>query len=173
MKWLDDVFAIIGVVVDSQTEKKESSVNSMTPSIMPLQAQEQRRTSQDSQRLREHLDKQFESHAQNNAMLMHKGDCDIFVCTGCDERTSDKIVSEVYEIDSYRPRKCQIHKCEFLAQRSEQLCNSHIGFKCAVKDCFYEKNEDWPLDSEFCLTHTREFQVSKWSGNESRNSNQT
>ena len=50
------------------------------------------------QSVRVHMNKQFDSHAQNNAMLMHKGDCDIFTCQGCDERIPDKIVGEPYQV---------------------------------------------------------------------------
>lgn len=170
INWLKDV---LDRSHERITEKKESSINTMGPSTMPLQVQEQRRTSQDAQRLREHLDNQLKSHAQNNAMLMHKGDCDIFVCTGCDLRVPDKIVSEVYEVDSYRPQKCRSRSCKSMAEREEVLCAFHLVSKCAVIHCLSERVEDWPREDAFCLTHSREFMLSKWSGDESRNPDKT
>jgi hypothetical protein len=155
-------------------ENKESSVNTQQPSVIPIQAQEQRRTWQDSKELLRHIEKQLKSHTQNNAMLMHKGDCDIFTCHGCDQREPDKIVSEVYEVKDTRVKQCSSRNCRFpTVGPNDDVCLMHEETKCSVGWCVEPKEEGMPDRSDLCMVHYREHQMYKWSGDESRNPDQT
>lgn len=122
--------------------------------------QEKRRTSAESRKHMQLIESQLQSHAQNNAMVIHGGDCDMFTCTGCGTREPDKIVSAPYEVESNVTHLCRVRDCKkYCSQWSENFCDFHMDVRCTAPYCC-EEMED--VNEEFCLYHAREKQVMFW-----------